>query len=242
MSGARMIYHSDQSRSIHDFDLHYPDGRVVPVEVTASVDTVVERTNAAILDRRKGGSAIKSSRCKKDWYIHPLATASINQIRAKADAYLAAIEADGIERFYSATDAARHESIERIYIDLHILSGSVIRWKTPGYIRLSPPGGGGPLNADRTIAAAKIEAFKEDNRKKLGAASGDEKHLAVYISMTHFVPWCSLIDLEPNPELPDLPPEITDIWVFSEARGKNEFVVWRAGVRAPWRKLDTLVF
>jgi hypothetical protein len=239
--GSRMVYRSDQSLGVHDFDLHYPDGRVVPVEVTASVDEALERTNAAITDRKKGGSAIKTKLCKKDWYIHPEPKANINQIRAKVDEYLAAIESEHIERFFSPTAASEHPSVERIYIDLGITGGSVIQWKDPGYIRLSPPGGGGSLSADTTIAAIRRETFKADNRRKLAAASGEEKHLAVYIFATNYLPWCALTDLEPAPELPELPPEITDIWAFSESRGDNEFSIWRAGSTSPWHKLENLV-
>lgn len=31
--GSRMVYRSDQSESIHEFDLHYPDGHVAAIEV-----------------------------------------------------------------------------------------------------------------------------------------------------------------------------------------------------------------
>ena len=81
IEGSRMVYRPDQSRSIHDFDLHYADGRVCAVEVTASVDEAGERTNAAILDSKKGGSAIKTKLCKKDWRVCPGPDASINRIR-----------------------------------------------------------------------------------------------------------------------------------------------------------------
>ena len=45
--GSRMVYRSDQSESVHDFDWHYPDGRVAAFEVTASVDEVDVETQAA---------------------------------------------------------------------------------------------------------------------------------------------------------------------------------------------------
>ena len=47
LPGAGMEYHPEQSRGEHDFDLHYPDGRVCPVEVTSSVDRILEETHAA---------------------------------------------------------------------------------------------------------------------------------------------------------------------------------------------------
>ena len=73
----------------------------------------------------------------------------------------------------------------------------------------------------------------------LSAAS--EKHLAVYVYATNGGPWRAVIDLEPDPVLPDVPPEISDIWIFTEARNENEFAVWRASVSSPWRKIETVV-
>ena len=110
-----MEYRANQSPSVHDFDLPYPDGRTVAMEVTASVDQTGEETNAAILDKKKGGPAVKTKLCRKDWYIHPEPTASINKIRDKADEYLAAVESDGMERFFGPIDHCTYPSVQRIY-------------------------------------------------------------------------------------------------------------------------------
>jgi hypothetical protein len=144
-SGSRMLYRADQNRSVHDFDLHHSDGRRSVVEVTASVDEGGERTNAAILDKKKGGAAVKTALCKKDWYIHPESGASINKIREKIDEYLAAVESTGREEFFGPTDSWHHPSIQRVYTELAVFSGTVIPWKEPGYIRIGPPGGGALL-------------------------------------------------------------------------------------------------
>jgi hypothetical protein len=69
--GSRMILHSDQSESVPDFDLFYPDGRVASLEVTASVDVVDLETQAAIGSRRKGGPRVKAELCRKAWRIRP---------------------------------------------------------------------------------------------------------------------------------------------------------------------------
>lgn len=237
VSGSRMVYRVDQSRSVHDFDLHYPDGRASAAEVTASVNEAGQRTNAAILDKKRGGPAVKTTLCKKDWYIHPESGAIIKKIRQMADEYLAAVESAGIETFLGPSDRWEYPSVERIYSDLSVFSGAVIAWKEPGYMRIAPPGGGGAVAAPLVLEAVKREAFKEDNRRKLGAASADERHLLVYVHPRNFLPWCALVDFEPPPELPELPPEITDVWAFGETRSENEYVIWRASVTSPWRRL-----
>jgi hypothetical protein len=80
------------------------DGHICTVEVTASIDQIMEQTKAAILDSKKGKLKIKRILCKKHWWIHPVSEASINLIRKGVDEYLSAIEADRIERFFGATD------------------------------------------------------------------------------------------------------------------------------------------
>ncbi len=238
--GARMNYRDSQSRGEHDFDLRHPDGRVSPVEVTAAVDKSAEATNAAILNKKKGGSAIKTTLCRKDWYISPSRNANINRIRSCVDKYLSAIESEGLEEFFGPTNPDS-PGVQHIYRDLGVIGGSVIVWKEPGYIRIAPPGGGGALNANTVIRAVKDEAFKDDNRRKLRSVAAGQRHLAVYVYVTNFLPWCALVDFEPPQDLPELPSEITDIWVFSEARSENEYIVWKASTFAPWRSLGRLV-
>ena len=234
VAGSRMVYRIYQSQGEHDFDLHYADGRVSAVEVTSSVDEAGERINAAILNKRKGGASIKTKLCKKDWFIHPVSGANINKIRREADEYLSTIEASGVEKFFFLNDD--DPSVERIYAELGIASGSVFpHFKDPGQIWIALPITGGAVNADTVIEAAKREALKVDNRRKLQTSGAVERHLVVYVYITSH-PWCALMDFEPPATLPQLPTEITDIWVFSETRSEKEYVVWRAGTSLPWHK------
>jgi hypothetical protein len=235
--GSSMEYRPEQSRSVHDFDLCHSDGRISAMEVTASVDQPRQETNAAIFNKRRGGRQIKRQFCNKDWYITPVVGANINKVRENADEYLAAIEASSLERFHFPLEW--DPSVDRIYNDLGIVSGLVFQWKEPGYIMIADPGGGGAVGAMLVFDAIRREAFKEDNRAKLAAASTSERHLLVYVHGTT-LPWCSLIDCEPPLELPELPPEITDVWALSETRLEREFAVWHASVTSPWRSLGPI--
>ena len=46
---------------------------------------------------------------------------------------------------------------------------------------MSLPGRGGAVGVGTVLEAAEREAFKIDNRRKLGAAASVERHLAVYV-------------------------------------------------------------
>jgi hypothetical protein len=231
--GSRMDYRASQSKGEYDFDLHCADGGVSAVEVTSSVDQALEETHDAIIAKDKGGSSIPTRLCKNSWYIHLLSDTRINPLRKKADLYLAAIENAGIEKFWGPTDD--RPAVEAIYQDLGVISGSVASWVRAGNILMALPGSGGAVGVSTVFEAAEREAFKTDNRKKLGAAGTPERHLAIYVYMTTLA-WVPLSDFEPIPVAPNLPPEITGIWIFSESSKGGEYVIWRAGPTVPWAK------
>jgi hypothetical protein len=235
-----MLFRPDQSQSVPDFDLHYPNGKIVATEVTACVDQQGEETFAAIKNPKKGGMRVKAHLCKKDWRVHPARDATINAIRNKVDAYLAAVEAEGIERFFSSRDWSRSPTIERIYKDLRVLAGSVIKWQQPGYISIALPVVGGAIGASLVLDAVKIEAFKKDNRTKLGNAGTDERHLLVYMDHGNYLARSAFQDFDPPSMLPELPVEITHVWVFSETLGNDAYVIWRASTGSPWQRIADL--
>jgi hypothetical protein len=238
--GSRMIYRSDQSESVHDFDLHYPDGRVAAVEVTASVDAVDAETQAAISSRRKGGRRVKAELCRKAWRVRPRTGANINRVRSSVDNYLARIEAAGIEHFFSARVRQTHPAVERIYTDLQVSSGDVIDGAVPGYISIALPIGGGFIGNCLVSDAVEAEAFKPDNRGKLSSAHTSERHLFVFVDVLNHRVWTPLVDFPPPPEAPELPREITHVWAVGPARSGDGYVVWRASVACNWYSLGSV--
>ncbi len=238
IQGSRMVYRRDQRLSVHDFDLHYADGRVAAMEVTASVNKDDEGTHAAILNARKGGPKVKAELCKKAWRIWPGSGATINRIRASIDRYLAPIESAGIERFFSASDRHKHVSVDNIYKDLQVSGGYVMKHETPGYIHIAFPLGGGPVGAGLVHEAVRLEAFKEDNRRKLAAAGTAERHLFVFVDVLNRRVWTALVDLSPPMDVLELPEEITDVWVVGPAQSNHQYVVWQGTRDSAWRRLE----
>ena len=167
------------------------------------------------------------AQCQNDWTIHPLPQAPINRVRAEADDYLARIEEDGLKRFFYETDGGTYSSVRRICEDLSIEAGSVTPWKTPGYICIAPPGGGG-IKSNRVAERAVLaEADKQDNRAKLRKAGTTERHLFVLVDQGNYLPWVSLVDEDPPCSPPNLPAEVTHVWAGGIARDPRVVVVWR---------------
>jgi len=255
LPGARLIYRSRQSNGEYDFDLHYPDGRLAAVEVTISVDQRQMQTAAAIHSRKRS-RVIPASKCKETWVVTPTPNANINAIRGTADTRLAMLEEAGVSEF-SALEVSESKQIkaaglisvlgdrvvpqcvESLCDDLMLQAGGVISSDGPPEIILGFPIYHGTVGPDRAIDAGKAEAWKEDNRKKLGAAAAGERHLAVLIHVTNGLAWTALSDTDPPATLPELPPEIDHIWLLGDVgRGAaSRLVVWSASRTIHWNKL-----
>lgn len=96
------------------------------------------------------------------------------------------------------------------------------------------------MTSPRSRKAIREEADKPDNRRKLGAAKTEERHLFVYVHPRNYLPWVALVDFESAAEPIAMPPEVTDVWAATEGRSLNEFVVWRARRGEPWRNCGPL--
>ena len=231
--GARMHYRESQSLGEHDFDLEYPTGTRVPLEVTVSTDEAAEATRAAILRSRRGRLFVLRVYCAHDWYVHPRRHANINKIRTHVDNCLAAIEAEGRAQFNAFTDAAQSPAVLAILQELGIEYGSVVSWKSPG-IGVATPGDGGLVDPALVNEVVETEARKADNKRKLSAAAGSEKHLFVYVAPTRHVIWVAVRDEAPPAAGPKLPPEITHVWVATWAGGGAWHTVWHARRDFSW--------
>jgi hypothetical protein len=162
-------------------------------------------------------------------------TAPINKIRKEVDEYLSKVEQAGIEKFYWVRD--ENPAVEAICRDLGILSGSVFSTGTSPKIRIQLPIGGGALGANTAVEAGEKEAWKEDNREKLGSAKTAQRHLVVYIEVANGLPYVALTDFDPPFAVAKLPPEITHLWLLAHGEEADEFVVWYGSANEPWRSL-----
>ena len=233
LPGAEMHLYEDQSGGRHDFDLCLPSGEMAALEVTTSTNEQLRSTIAAICDPRRGGHFVPTRRCQKDWSVHLRPGASIKKIRSCVDQYLADVEAAGLQRFIAPTDCARYPAVDQIYRDLAIEAGEVTVWKQPGQIGIWLPDGG-EFTGEHVQSAVRAEAFKGDNRTKLGKTGCCERHLFVYVDPWNYPTWKSLLDEHAPAEPPELPNEISHVWVVSETRDPGRLVVWRGGADVGW--------
>jgi hypothetical protein len=234
LPGATLNYRLSQSHGEYDFDLHYSDGAIAAVEVTAAMDETLMRTVGAIRGKRAGGSAIRAVACKKSWVIFAAKGGSISRIRKDADAYLADLEREGIDKFFCVSSS---ESVRKVCCHLQITGGGVISSEGNPTIHIGGPMGGGAVGPRLAIEAGERETSKPDNRRKLGAAQAAARYLVVYIDGSSGLAWTALTSFVPPAILPKLPAEITNLWLIGPGENKNEFVVWRAGTKETWQSM-----
>jgi len=234
LKGATMHFRPDQSSGEYDFDLQYSDGKMVPLEVTAAANQQMMWKAATITAEKKGGPFVKAVSCCNGWLVHPLPDADIERIRTNIDAYLARIEATGLRKFFAWTDASESQPVADILRDLKIEAGCVFAWKGARRIGVALPGQGGRVTPDHLQWAVEIEANKADNRRKLGNTRCSERHLFVYVHPLNYLPWVALVDEEPPAEPPQLPAEISHIWVVTTTRSPNEYIIWRVARGGRW--------
>jgi hypothetical protein len=237
--GAVMMFRSDQSHMEYDFELHYPNGEVAAVEVTSSRNQWLTRTNARIFNNKMGGPRINAVLCKKTWLIFPLCN-EIQKIREKADEYLAKIEMDGLEKFDILRKHNSPESVRRICDDLNLRYGVVIDSDGIPEIYINGVGSSGAIGPATATKAGEKEAAA--NKKKLGKAGTNERHLVVHIDPKSNGLACeALRAFQPPLILPNLPQEITHIWLVTEYEKADRFVVWYGSKQEPWRRIDLQV-
>jgi hypothetical protein len=227
--GSRMEFHLEQSHGEYDFDLHYPNGEVAAVEVTSSRDQASTKKYKEIFEKN-GGSEIKAVYCKKNWSITPSA---INKnIRKDVDKYLAALEDAGIDSFFEpdCLKSNTPKEVSAIYRDLNVFSAQSFPTSGAAVIRIGAVLGGAAVGQASPTRAAEREI--SPNKDKLGKATAKERHLVVYVDQLNGAPWMGMTNFEPPNEFPNLPTEITHLWLIAQIR--DRYVVWLGTSTQPW--------
>ncbi|MCC7064472.1 MAG: hypothetical protein IT456_16790 [Planctomycetes bacterium] len=236
--GSRMEYSRHQSHGECDFLLHDGDG-VYPFEVTRHTNARSQEMNAAILGRDGRAAFLDRHLAQKDWWIFPSRNANIRRVRAQADRLLADIESEGLSEFDVNTNGAS-PAVQRIWNEISVLYGTHMPWSPAGRIGIATPGGGGFLSGDEVVCAIECEAAKEDNRRKLGT-DADERHLCVYVDYLGYPAHSVMLaGLLPSQE-PDLPPEVTHLWVICDFGEGPEYIVWSFARGGQWKNHGTFI-
>lgn len=221
LAGSRMRFVETQSHGEHDFNLVLAAGDIVPLEVT-EVASAEWRAMSAALDKTR---FIPRRLCQNDWRVTPEPGSNVKRLVAKLDASLAAIEAEGITKFFASRHASESSAVRRIWEDLGITAGGVLPTSRPG-ISIGLPPRGGLISSRFAIEAAEHAAWRDDNRRKLRSHASGRGDLFVWISDDHKDAWMGMTERSPT-HVPSLPEEVSCLWLATLTPGGAEFIVWR---------------
>ena len=216
----QLVFILDQSKSVADFSIEKGGLKCGLLEVTRFTDQIHEQLRKEICK----DWFFERKHCDLDWLIYLGRGARVKQVRERADQYLREIEKDGMEEFFIEIHS-RYESVRRIWNDLSIEAGKVKKWKRPG-IGMTDTASGGTARSETVWASVKQEVWKDDNRSKLKKSCFVHRHLFIVIEGFQGPAYVSIRNCEPPKDVPELPAEITHLWVAAEEGCL--IYVWRA--------------
>lgn len=224
LSNVEVRQHDDQSHdSMYDLDLIYPDGSKAAVEVTSAVDG----ESVALWKLMNGDGRWQEPSLIGGWSVSLVPSARAKVIKSRLPILLADFERRGLTRFEPSTFPA--DPRDALARSLGVASAWQGPTDYPGSVYLTielPSERSGGMVADTGDALATWlsewthESHQNDNRRKLASSSATERHLFILVSGFTTAPF-SVTDLlmrdhAPLPTIdPDLPDEITDVWVMS---------------------------
>lgn len=223
-------YIDDQSTSVQGFWIAAADGNVGALEVTSFHDVEMTRAHRAIQSERHGGAVAESRLVTKGWLVHPSASADIRAVRSRVDSYLARIESEGRDHFVSDVDLPNSPAVAAIYSDLRVESGRVVKWKTARQIRMALSGKGTLVSSANVLAMIRTVSHLSDNRSKLNASACLRRVLFIEVDENAADQWAPFASELPPSDAPELPSEITEVWVASSIGADSIIWRWRDGV------------
>ncbi len=227
-TGERVVTYDDQSQpSMHDLEIHFTDGRRAAVEVTASED----QRRAGDFGALHKQPVIHDQRLRQGWLVLLKPGASVNLARARLPDILLQLEEAGLGAVDMRDDDHAEWALELLRsADADTARSGVMR---PGAIGLTGAMRVEWLSSDPEDVVTFVERFassRPDNLSKLRNSGAAERHLFVW-GGAFPQDWASLrplkLDIAALPSrAPNLPPEVTHVWVAADGERPSRIVHW----------------
>jgi hypothetical protein len=242
-----VVQHDDQSLAgMYDLKIEYPDGRVGAVEVTAAGDQDLAARQGALAGRR---ALLKDHRLAHGWLVVLCDSAQVNVARARLPTLRLRLEAVGLQEASVFSTGGLDEEEEHAWLPTYLARSQVQTAKTTGgpagTVIMTGPMRVGFLSQDPDDVVTFVEEFvasRPSDVAKLGRAGTAERHLFIWggVFSTGWVPLRALELDEPQLPLraPQLPGEVTHVWVAPEATPSARIVVWSA--TTDWVQVATI--
>jgi hypothetical protein len=238
LSGADVYLQDDGSRhAMPDLRIVHRDGQLEYGEVITDYERAYAQMLGELLKRGLGiPLRVQVPSLRRVWYVHVNASCNIQRLQRDGPQLLAQLERDG-NTYQWAGHFARDESCSSAAqlraLGVSDLSSRPCAQGEVAVMLVYPDGVTGSSQPQWDVFLAWLshrlwsEAWR-DVRFKLGACPSGRGHL--FIGMTMSTPGDAYFSLsdehsEVPPEPPDLPPEVTGVWIMP-ASGAGRCLVW----------------
>lgn len=220
---------------VHDFDLVFKDAHREPLEITSSVLPMLKSAQAAHEKYKK--LIVTVPGLAGAWHVFSSQSTQFKDLDAKALLpFLRGLESAGLTKIHYPMDhhqaPALHIFARQLGIEAAFAMGGLA-----GKVLVSMPEDHRVWSSDHSdpgrhvLADIEKIAALRDNRRKL---SGFPKsHLFVWIDENNYLPWRDIFSGEIPSRKPNLPPEISDVWVATRLPGSVSG--WHFSQQDGWR-------
>jgi hypothetical protein len=232
--GVPVVQHDDNSREgMHDLEIRYPDAPPAAVEVTAAADG----DTIALWNLMNGNGRWIEPEIDGGWLVTLKPAARAKRIRKELPALLGELEGLQVNELVHPSD--RGGELQRRAADLQITHAHHSGTDFPGSIYITVDldsersGGMVPTTGEPVVAWA-VDFLAHDDRsdvlRKLARSGAAERHAFLILPGFSTAPFAVadllMRDDAPVPvEAPDLPHEVTDVWLVS---------TWSSGHALHW--------
>jgi hypothetical protein len=231
---------------MYDLEIHYPDGRLGAVEVTAAEDEALAATQGAIGSR----PLLHDARLRRGWFVVLSERPAVNLARTRLPDLLVQLEAAGLEQasVFDGQDWDQEQQVlqpEGLLRAAHVQTARSSDGLPAGTVAITGPMRVAWLSRDPEDVVTFVERFIESRPSdvaKLGRSGADERHLFIW-SGTQSKGLVELralgLDVLGLPSRrPELPAEVTHVWVAPVSMPPSRIVVW--GPDTGWQEAGTV--
>jgi hypothetical protein len=222
---------------LHDFDIVFVDG-AVPLEVKTATNPDLRRLYAGLL---RHGMKLPAAGTY-EWQVSLRPNADVRRL-VKEQRQLAlglrALEVGVGDFVMYRRQGDTRQALGDLFPEIDEAWG----WahpQGPAKVHLLPPGGGGavgPSAINPFVTAFLSRIAERDGLAKLMRPGTDRRHVFIWLESTLLVEWMSFCENQLPPDKPNLPEQVTDVWLAGYCRG-NEIQAWYLPANEGWRSVS----
>lgn len=225
---------TETHKGLHDYEIVLP-GQREAVEVTTATNEAVRGLVAAI---ERDSNRIGPLDGTRGWQVtisHPRHLGVLSRKLEMVQKLLLNLDSAGVHGFLVRRDRYRFPEVRALAEAFPEIQDGSSWEESPASLWVVRERLRGGVNTDVLDGFLTNLLWSDDfadNRKKLDASGTPRRHLFLWVERPEFTPWLTLCESRPPLTHPELPPEITDLWIAADCR--DGLRVWWTNPPSAW--------